>query len=1382
MNELTPAPSRLLRVCAVAAQWVLWLLVLAWLALGLAWGVLHGWIVPRIDEFRPALEARASQELGVPVRIGKISARTSGLIPSFELQDVTLQGSDGQTALRLSRVLVALSPASLLRFGFEQIYIDQPDLDVRRTSDGRILVAGLDLSRRTGGGTGALDWFFEQSEFVIHDGTLRWTDDERGAPPLALQAVDVVVRNGARSHQIRIDATPPPDWGQRFTLMARLQQPLLSTHAGQWQQWQGQAYADFAQGVDLTALGRYVDLPQANLTQAAGALRAWADVSQGVVNSVTVDLALPEFAATLAPGLDPLVLRSVQGRLALRRLAGGFEFTTRALQFATPDGLQWPASNLRVAYRAGAGAKKPAQGEIAADRLDLAVLGRIASRIPLGQAAHKALAAYAPSGRVQQLQASWRGALDAPAAYSAKGRVTGLEIAAAPAAQGGRASSPPHPTLGRPGVRGASVDFDLTQAGGQAKLAIADGSLTLPGLFEDATLPLNSLSANLRWQLAGSRVAAQLSGVQFANADAQGEFGADWHTSDSAKSASRARFPGVLNLQGQLTRAQATRVYRYLPLVLPADVRNYVRDAITRGSASAVQFAVKGDLHDFPFSDAKQGVFHISADLRDVSFAFVPRRLQAAGEKPWPALTQLSAQLIFDRRAMQVKNAVGRFGNGLPLTRADVQIRELANATVEADAQTRAPLKDMLAFVANSPLDALTGQALTHASATGPAELKLKMALPLDKPDKVKLQGSVTLAGNDLDLMPQVPMLSKAQGVVHFTETGFRIADAKARALGGDVAISGGLYFGSGAAPAGVPTTIRAQGRVSADALQQATAPGVAASLARHASGSTAYSVVVAMQNGAPEVTATSNLQGLALSFPAPLAKSADSAMALRINARRVAGAGSGAAAQAAQDDVQFDLGRIVAASLRWDTSGAEPRLLRGAIAVGRDATAPPPLPDSGLVANVNLDQLDIDAWQAVLAQAQRQSAPPSVPQSAPQGEAAAAPSAAQPTAAPAAPVDLLPNVIALRVGELTVQGRVLHHVVLGASRDGRTWRANIDADELDGYAEYRQNAGTGPGRIYARLARLRLGESSSSDVERILEKPSETMPALDIVVEDFQLRSRHLGRVEVDAVNRRTDGGGREWRLNKLTIALPDASFDASGRWAAVAADASQRRLTMDFKLEVGDAGALLARFGMKDVVRGGSGSLAGQIGWSGSPLALDYPTMDGQFHVEIDNGQFLKADPGLARLLGVLSLQSLPRRLTLDFHDLFSEGFAFDFVRGDVKIARGIASTNNLQMKGVSAAVLMDGQADLSRETQDLRVVVVPELNAGTVSLIATAINPAIGLTSFLAQLFLRRPLIEASTQEFNVTGTWTDPKVTKVERKSSRAEATEGQGGTR
>jgi uncharacterized protein YhdP len=292
------------------------------------------------------------------------------------------------------------------------------------------------------------------------------------------------------------------------------------------------------------------------------------------------------------------------------------------------------------------------------------------------------------------------------------------------------------------------------------------------------------------------------------------------------------------------------------------------------------------------------------------------------------------------------------------------------------------------------------------------------------------------------------------------------------------------------------------------------------------------------------------------------------------------------------------------------------------------------------------------------------------------------------------------------------------------------------------------------------------------------LEPPTEALPALDIVVDELEVHGRKLGRLEVQATNQPGQAGiQREWRLSKFNMATPEATLTARGRWTLLrpanallaSSDEARRRTELDFRLDIQDAGKLLQRFGMTDVVRRGKGHLEGKVGWHGSPFSPDYASMGGLLQLNVESGQFLKAEPGLAKLLSVLSLQSLPRRLTLDFRDVFSEGFAFDFVRGDVRMKQGVATTNNLQMKGVNAAALMEGQADMVAETQNLHVVVVPEINAMTASLVATAINPVIGLGSFLAQAFLRGPLMAAATKEFRINGTWTDPEVTPLPRRS-------------
>lgn len=1372
MNQATQSPSRLLKTWAAVARWSLWLLLAAWLVFAIAWGVLHGWIVPRIAEFRPRLEAEVSQALGVPVRIGAITAQSLGLIPSFELSNVVFLDPEGREALRLGRVLAAVSPASLLRLGFEQIYVDAPALDVRRTAQGKVQIAGLEFAGGADNGDGA-EWLFSQAELVIRNGTVRWTDEQRDAPTLALQKVDFVMRNGARRHDVRLDATPPEGWGERFTIAAMFREPLLSVRNGRWQDWDGQLHASFPQ-VDVSQLRRHADLG-VNLEQGRGALRLWADVVRGDIVGATADTVLADVSATLDKGLQPLALQTLTGRLGGRRLAGGFEFFTRDLQFTTAQGQVWPGGNVFMNYTQGEGGRIPARGEFRADRLDLAALSQIANRLPLGEATHAALAAYAPKGLVESVQASWQGRIESPQKFQAKGRVAQLEISAR---EGG---SDPH-AVGSPGIQGATIDFDLNQAGGKATVAMAQGTLTFPGAFDEAVIPVDRLNTQAQWQLDGERIAVQLTGLSFANADAEGQAQATWHTAEGANARARSRFPGVLDLSGTLSRADGTRVHRYLPRALPERVRHYVRDAVTAGTAGAVKFRVKGDLHDVPFAlNPKAGEFHIAAQLRNVTYAYVPRSIQPPDAAPWPALTQLSGELVFDRASMQIRNASGKLSgaNLLQVTKAEARIPDLGHTEVQVQAEARGPLAEMLGIVQGSPLAAMTGQALSQATASGTADLKLRLALPVHAMDKSKVQGSVQLAGNDVQITPHSPQLQRARGTVAFTDTGFTLSGAQARMLGGDVRIEGGSR--SPGAPASEPAVLlRAQGTATAEGLRQASELGFVSRLAQNASGAAPYSAVLAIRRGVPEISATSSLQGLALNLPAPLAKTAETALPLRFENTLLATPRNGGA----QDQLLLELGRVASVQYVRDTTGAEPRVVRGSIAIGLNPGESAPLPDDGVVANANLGIFNVDAWESVLSKAA------GTPLPGPRQ------TAAQAASAPA--LSYLPTVVAVRAKELTVEGRRLNNVVVGGSREGLVWRANVDAAELNGYVEYRQSPNAGAGRLHARLARLTIAAGATSDVESLLnETPADSVPALDVVVEDFELRGRKLGRVEIEAVNRggaavAREGGVREWRLTKLLLTTPEATFAASGNWAGLNAQAAApggprpaasppneaKRTVMNFKLDIADSGALLARFGMRDVVRQGKGRMEGQVSWVGSPLALDYPSLGGQFNVNVESGQFLKADPGLAKLLGVLSLQSLPRRLTLDFRDVFSEGFAFDFVRGDVRIEQGIASTNNLQMKGVNAAVLMEGRADIARETQNLKVVVVPEINAGTASLVATVINPAIGLGTFLAQMFLRRPLIEAATQEFTIDGTWSDPKITKLERRKPASEEARGE----
>lgn len=1369
MDVLPRRLSLPLKVLTTSARALLWLVLLAWLVFGAAWAGLHWVIVPRIGELRPQLESRASQALGVPVRIGAVAAHSDSLFPSIELGDVRLYDREGRVALQLPRVLATLSPRSLWNLGFEQLVIEQPELDVRRSADGRISVAGIEIAQNQESDGSAADWVFTQTEWVIAGGSVRWSDELRGAPPLVLQQLDLRLHNGARSHEFRLDATPPPELGSRFSVRGQFRQPLLSGRAGAVERWHGQLYAMFER-VDVVQLLRHVPL-RLDVAGGSGALRVWATVDEGRIVDATADVSLSGVGVRLAAELPSLDLSALGGRFGGRSLEGGFEVYTQGLRFDTVDGLHWPGGDVRVSHVAGA-TPADTRNEIRANGLNLETLAQLAKRLPLERRVHQALALYAPRGQIEQLQARVYGPWEAPERFDARGRLRKLEVASRPHLDPLQADEDPPSPLGSPGVSGLTVDFDLTQAGGRASVVMQQGHVELPGLFDQPRITLDQLTAEVQWkQQQDGQFSLQIANARMANADAQGEFQLKWNTGDAA---SGGRLPGVLDLQGSLGRADVVAVYRYLPRVIHPDVRTYLQQALPKGRAGGVRFRVKGDLRDFPFSQPGQGEFRITANVQDTLFIYVPPSVQPAGQARWPALTDVHGELVIDHASLQLRNINARL-DGAPqvrITQGDARIPDMGHeARVVASLQLAGPLEGMVhGFVSNSPLDPMLGGVLTQAHATGTSDVQLKLDLPLMNLEKSVVQGQVRLSGNELQFAPQLPRISRLRGVVHFNEQGFALSGVQGRLLGGDVRAEGGTIHAPGTTGE-VSPKLRVQGTLTAQGVRQESQLGVVARLAQQATGSTAYTAEFGMRQGVPELQVSSSLQGLALNLPAPLTKTAEAALPLRLQTALMAGEADGVPrAGPLQDVLRFDLGRIMALRYVRDVTGPQAQVLRGTVGVGLPAGDSVPMPDSGVVASIGFDELDVDAWRTL----------------------AAAPAAVSGLAARnATPVsllrDYLPTSLMVRGNRMVAGGQHFTQLVAGGTREGQVWRANVDARELSGYLEYRMPTSVGAGSVHARLARLVLAQDNARGVETMLDQQPVSIPALDVVVESLELRGKNLGRVEIEAINRglaRRDEGAREWRLNKLNITMPEAVLTASGNWAiyqeasepvgrlaarppAGAVRTERRRTAMNFRIDIADAGGLLTRLGMPGLIRAGKGRMEGQASWIGSPMGLDYPTLGGSFNVNVETGQFLKADPGIAKLMGVLSLQSLPRRLTLDFRDVFSEGFAFDYVRGDIQVDQGIAMTSNLQMKGVNAAVLMEGHADLAKETQELRVVVVPEINAGTASLIASWINPAVGLGSFLAQIFLRGPVIAAATQEFRISGSWSDPQMTKVEK---------------
>ncbi|EGF30475.1 exported protein [Oxalobacteraceae bacterium IMCC9480] len=1340
------------------------LLLALYLLLGLIFLLLRFLVLPNIDQYKPEVEQLASRALGQPVSIGSIGATWRGLYPDLTLADVVIHDRRGEAALTLPKVEATLSWWSLAvaDLRLRRLALDQPDIDIVRDPQGRFLVAGIAIDSGKPGDSAAADWILAQNEIVIRAGQIHWIDQQRGAPELILQQVDFTLRNSWRNHQVAFKAVPPATLAAPLDVRATFSHPHFGNAVSDARQWLGELYADLREA-DLAAWKTWLDFP-VDVQSARGAVRAWLSIDRARIVNLTADLDVAGISTRLRPDLQPLNVKRASGRIAVREALNartaigiptfgvhGHTIALTDFSMETEDGLQLPLTTITETYTA-ATATAPEKFQIQARLLDLAPLASLVERLPLPAGQQQMLADFAPRGQLQDFQASWQGAYPAISTYSVKGKFAGLSLSAQPAraAQPRSAGSPALVAVPAiPGFDNLSGTIDASERRGTLNLDAKQFTVRLPGYLSDPVVPFEQLTMQSRWTFqSNDQLLLQIDQLDLVQdgvrVSASGKHLISLLADDTA--------PGTIDMTANIASLDINRVARYLPLQTPGPLRTWLTGALQQGQARDVVVRLKGDLAEFPFaanrpSDKPKGIFTVSAKIDNGAMLYDPGYFGPDGKAPlWPLLEKIHGTLSIDRTRLDIR-ADSASTHEVALARVKAVVPDLLSSDpqLEIDGEANGKLQDMVRYVNASPVLEWIGHFTDDTKAAGQAKLTLKLRLPLDHMIDAKVTGALQFLNNDVTLQNAIPLLGQTTGKLEFNEKGFTLNGVKAGFLGAPTSISGGSQ------PDG-NIVVKADGSVTADGLRKNYPDAALQRLLQKISGASRYSATVSVKKQLAEVIVESSLQGIALDLPVPLRKAAADSLPLRFEMTDLPSDG----AAKLREEIKLSVGSAVSARYLRTRSAekhAAWRVVRGGIGVN----SPPPEPDDGLHLNVSLRSLNIDDWRALVSSVGTTEKPREVATS------------------PVDPDDIdlaqfiEPDVMAARATELIIAGKKLDNVVIGMSRLKNVWQANIDSGQASGYLTWIEApSGRGLGKVTARLSTLTIPQSAATQVTDLLEdKDAATqIPALDIIAENFQLIGKPFGRVELLANNVPVTTGS-EWRISKLSIANPDGALTASGKFSSIAGNSNSHLV---YALEIADAGKLLGRFGFDNVLRGGKGKMEGDLTWDGVPFSLDIPSLSGQIQLDLAAGQFLKVDPGAAKLLGVLSLQSLPRRLMLDFRDVFSEGFAFDGINANAAIAQGVATTSNFKMRSVNATVLLDGSVNIAAETQNLHVAVLPEINVGAASVVyALAVNPVIGVGSFLAQLFLRDPLMRAFTFEYAITGPWKDPLVTKLDRKT-------------
>jgi uncharacterized protein (TIGR02099 family) len=820
----------------------------------------------------------------------------------------------------------------------------------------------------------------------------------------------------------------------------------------------------------------------------------------------------------------------------------------------------------------------------------------------------------------------------------------------------------------------------------------------------------------------GLRVQARQLRVQ--NADMDASVQGSWENGGSGPA-------GKADMQGQFAHASVAAIDTYLPSLIDPSVREWMAEALVDGKVSDAVWLLSGDLAHFPFAtDPDKGDFQVSAKVSDAVIDYLPADGDALG---WPQVSGIQGLVRLHRADLQVVAHTAALHpapeRSIALTNVTARIPDLENESIlSITGNTTADAQAYLSLMTHSRLGGMLGGIFNHTAADGTWNVPLHLTIPLGNANDTEVDGAIHLSGGTVRLFPSMPAFTGVVGALNFTTDSLDVQSLTGDFMGGPVAFSGGV--------GGEFKGLKMQGTASAAALQDyVKLPGM-----QRLQGSAPYAAILQRSSkNAYSIVADSTLEGMALDLPAPAGKSVKTRLPLHVEWRR--------SADNKNTSLDIDMGKQIHAALRRrNTQKSGAFFHSAAVGVNQDAR----IVSDGTHLDIRYPAIDMDRWDEIIAEF----------------------SPAAGKAAASLPDTLLPPIkqVRLQATEAQVAGLTLNELTFTARQpENEQWRVDISSSQTAGTLFWREAKGRIAGRVDAHFDRLSLGRDKAlaptdghgpDEAESNFKIDDDLdIPGINLHVKNFKLYGRDAGTLSLVGVNQ---ARGRIWRLDELTLTSPSAKLAGSGVWRLSGSD---RGLSLDATAQIQNLGAYLDQLGMKDLMKAGNGTVRGKVEWRNMPWEFSKADLNGTIEFQLEKGRLNTIGSRSARLLELLSLQSLKRLARFDFNpaNISKEGFPYDNLRGTLVLQRGFMSTSDYRVIGPIGTIVIGGDVNLLNEKLDLQAVVIPNLDVSGAAIAAgIAINPIVGIGAFLTQWLLQAPLAKAMTAEYQIGGTWNDPKI--------------------
>ncbi|MDP9082725.1 MAG: TIGR02099 family protein [Pseudomonadota bacterium] len=867
--------------------------------------------------------------------------------------------------------------------------------------------------------------------------------------------------------------------------------------------------------------------------------------------------------------------------------------------------------------------------------------------------------------------------------------------------------------MGRaPGLRGLTGTVEGNERGGRVDVDTHTAVFTWPAQLPQP-IALESLKVSLYWKRNARELLLSSANWEMKNRDAGVRAKVAWQQPADGSSP-------LLTLVGVVEHGNAANVRNYLPREwISPPALAWLNRAFVAGRMSRADVLIRGPIRHFPFRDGA-GIFLARCALEGVTLDY--------GDG-WPRLENLVAHAEFRNEGLTAHFLSGRIGD-IPVAAADARFADFKTGELKVHVTAGGDAADALTFLRATPLDASAEHAFSGVEAKGPLRSNIDLFLPFKDFVHRRVLIHAELDGVTVNRPGSNVAATDVSGDFDMDAGQLARADVHGRILGGPFQMQARSRRNRPA----TRTQVDLHGNLTGDALRSALAlpPGISIG------GQTEWRAVLKMApepNRERSLRVSSNLVGLEMMLPAPLAKSAAVALPSWFEMQWPATGGP---------QGRLALGSVVSGSyvLKSDANGMS--LARATLTFGAEevsAAAPQVLNLGGSVA-----RLDLAGWLKL-----------NTP------DKNAKPLADYLTAAK------------LNVAELDYLGLAFKEVSLNLAVSGGGVRIAVGGPNVAGTLTLPSAADTtAPWNLQFERLRFDVAPEASDAGGGGVRAPSESrtladprgIPAINFHAANLNWGGRDFGDVQATLV--KLDDGVS---LKQLTASSASFNVSAKGEWRGK--DSGVARV--EGALDSSDVRETLERLGYADVLDARTGRMDFDLSWIGAPTSAALAEATGHLQLSLDKGQVVGLKPGAGRVLGIASLAALPRRLALDFSDLTDKGLAFDTVRGDFDVRGGSLYTDNVLLKGPAAEIGLIGRVGLKNKDYDQTAVVTGSLGNSPLPLAGFVGGPVVGAAVLLFTQVFKQPLKGLARGYYRITGSWDNPTVERI--KSADAAAAEG-----